>query len=325
MKVTILVNPSSGRGHGSRYGRRAVERLESAGVRVEAVETPTFQNTLERAAAMTKDNCDVVAALGGDGTANAVANGICRSPSSTRPTMAVIPCGRGNDFANSLGLTNLKSACNAICMHERRRIDVGKTEAGYFLGVAGAGFDSKVARRAQRQIPFLSGAAVYVFALLRTLTDFRPIETRIAYDTGVYEGLMTFVTVGNNDRYGGGMRITPHASMHDGLLDLCLVKEVTCSTLLRVFPRVFRGAHLDHPQVFYTKTKRVAIESTEPAELFADGEFIQPIPARIEVVPAALDVVVPAEQKTQRKDGKDAKKTQERPQINANQKGDRRR
>jgi diacylglycerol kinase (ATP) len=292
MKIIILVNPSSGRGYGSTHGRRAVELLEKAGARVEAVETPTFQHTLERAEAMTKQHCDVVAAVGGDGTVNAVANGLCRSPSSNRPTMAVIPCGRGNDFAASLGLADLQSACNAILTGERRRIDMGKTEAGYFLGVAGAGFDSKVARRAQRQFPLLSGAAVYVLALLRTLTAFQPIPARITYDSGVYEGLMTFVVAGNNDRYGGGMRITPHASMYDGLLDLCLVKEVTRSTLLRVFPRVFRGTHLDHPQVFYTKTKRVTIESTEPVELFADGEFIQPIPACIEVVPAALEVII---------------------------------
>jgi diacylglycerol kinase (ATP) len=100
-----------------------------------------------------------------------------------------------------------------------------------------------------------------------------------------------FAVAGNNDRYGGGMCITPQASMIDGLLDLCLVKEVTRTTLLRVFPRVFRGTHLDHPQVFYTKTKCLLIESTEPTELFADGEFIQSIPARIEAVPAALEVI----------------------------------
>jgi diacylglycerol kinase (ATP) len=291
MRIILLVNPSSGRGRGATQGKRAAALLEEAGALVEAVEPPDFDHTLEHAEGLTQEHCDVVAVVGGDGTVNAVANGLCRSTSSARPALAVIPCGRGNDFAASLGLADLPTACHTIFSGERRWIDVGKTERGYFIGVAGAGFDSKVARRAQSQIPLLSGAAVYVFALLRTLTDFQALPVRITYDTGVYEGLMTFVVAGNNDRYGGGMRITPHASMFDGLLDLCLVKDVTRSTLLRVFPRVFRGAHLDHPQVFYTKTKTVTIESNEPAELFADGEFIQPIPARIEAVPAALEII----------------------------------
>jgi diacylglycerol kinase (ATP) len=299
MKVILLVNPSSGRGYGSAHGRRAAEILEKAGVRVQLIETPTFEQTLDHAKDTTTKDCDVVVAVGGDGTANAVANGLCRSPSSARPAMGVVPCGRGNDFAASLGVEELPDACNTLVAGKRRRIDVGTTDEGFFLGVAGAGFDSKVARRAQRQGPLLSGSAVYTFALLRTLTDFKPIPARVTYDSGVFEGPMMFVVAGNNDRYGGGMRITPHASMFDGVLDLCLVKEVSRTTLLRVFPKVFQGTHLEHPQVFYTQTKRLTIESAEPVELFADGEFIQPIPARIEVVPAALEVIVSSRQSSE--------------------------
>jgi diacylglycerol kinase (ATP) len=142
-------------------------------------------------------------------------------------------------------------------------------------------------------VPFLSGTGVYVFALLRTLTDFRPISARITYDSGTFNGPIMFAVAGNTDRYGGGMRITPRASLEDGLLDLCIVKEVSRIGLLRAFPRVFSGSHLDHPAVFYTQTKTVTIESSEPAEVFADGEYIQSVPAKIEVEPLALEVIVP--------------------------------
>jgi diacylglycerol kinase (ATP) len=118
-----------------------------------------------------------------------------------------------------------------------------------------------------------------------------PFPARITYDSGSYEGLITFVVAGNTDRYGGGMRITPQASIEDGLLDLCLVKDVSRLTLLRVFPRVFNGTHILHPKIDYVKTKWLKIDSSEPAELFADGEFIQPIPARIDVVPGELEVI----------------------------------
>ena len=87
------------------------------------------------------------------------------------------------------------------------------------------------------------------------------------------------------------MRITPQASIEDGLLDLCLVKDVSRMTLLRVFPRVFKGTHILHPKISYVKTKWLTVDSSEPAELFADGEFIQPTPARIDVLPGELEVI----------------------------------
>jgi YegS/Rv2252/BmrU family lipid kinase len=262
-------------------------------VEVDAVETVSFEHTVQCAEATTAGSCDILAAVGGDGTANAVANGLFHRPKDRRPAMGIIPCGRGNDFAAYLGIGDLETACTAILAGRRRRVDVGTTDAGIFLGVAGAGFDSKVARRAQKQVPLLSGAAAYVYAVLRTLSDFRPLPAKVTYDHGVYEGLITFAVAGNTDRYGGGMRITPRASMEDGLLDLCVAKDVSRVTLLRVFPRVFSGTHLDHPSVFYTKTKSVTIESPEAVELFADGEFLQTIPARIDLVPGALGVIVP--------------------------------
>ncbi|HEY7819834.1 MAG TPA: hypothetical protein VIG29_16555, partial [Vicinamibacteria bacterium] len=95
---------------------------------------------------------------------------------------------------------------------------------------------------------------------------------------------------GNTSRYGGGMRIAPAASLDDGLLDLCLVRAISKATLLRMFPTVFSGRHLSHPSVTYVKTSFVEIETEEPAELFADGEYLQSTPVRIDVLPRELEV-----------------------------------
>jgi diacylglycerol kinase (ATP) len=293
MKLAFLVNPISDRGRGRAHGQGAAARLRSRGAEIDLVETQSFSQTVEKAALLTTSDCDVVVAVGGDGTANAVANGLMNTAEGMRPAMGLIPCGRGNDFAAKLGLKDLDRAHEALHLGRRRRVDVGKTEAGFFLGVAGAGFDSKVARRAQRQVPFLTGSMVYVFALLLTLAELDAIPAKISYDEGFYEGSILFVVAGNTDRYGGGMRITPRASLDDGLLDMCIIKPVSRFTLLRVLPRVFRGGHLDHPAVLYAQTRSVTIESTKPAELFADGEFIQALPAKIETLPSALEVIVP--------------------------------
>jgi diacylglycerol kinase family enzyme len=101
----------------------------------------------------------------------------------------------------------------------------------------------------------------------------------------------TFAAAGNGGRCGGGMRIAPEAALDDGLLDLCLVRAISRGTLLRMFPTVFSGRHLSHPSVTYVKTSFVEIETEEPADVFADGEFLQETPVRLEVLRQELEVV----------------------------------
>jgi diacylglycerol kinase (ATP) len=293
MRISLLLNRTAGGGRAIRQAHRATEILREAGASVSLVETRSAEHLAVEAEAAASDPPDALAVVGGDGTIHTAVNGLVRAPTVTRPPMGVVPCGRGNDFARTIGITDLATACAALLGGARRRVDLGRTESGVFLGVAGAGFDSQVARRAQQGTAFLSGAAAYVYAILRTLAAFEPVNAQVTYQDGRYEGPMMFAAVGNSGLYGGGMRIAPLASIEDGLLDLCLVKAVSRATLLRMLPRVFSGGHLDHPQVFYVKTPWVQIDSNEPMEVFADGEFMQRVPVRIEVLPAALEVIIP--------------------------------
>ena len=293
MKIILLLNRTAGGGRAVPQAHRATQVLREAGATVSLVETRSAPHLASEAEAAVANPPDVLGVVGGDGTIHTVVNGLLRSPGEKRPPMGVVPCGRGNDFARTIGITDLDTACAALLGGARRRVDLGRTEAGVYLGVAGAGFDSQVARRAQGGTALLSGAAAYVYSVLRTLAAFEPVNAKVTYQDGCYEGPITFAAVGNTGVYGGGMRIAPLASIEDGLLDLCLVKRVSRTTLLRMLPRVFSGGHLDHPQVFYAKTKWVGIESTEPMEVFADGEFMQKVPVRIDVLPAALEVIVP--------------------------------
>ena len=257
------------------------------------METCSFAHTLNEAASTKASDVDVVVAVGGDGTANAVANGLYRLPASSRPPMGLIPCGRGNDFATKLGIGNLENACAILLQGNRRPVDVGSTESGIFLGVAGAGFDSQVARRAQRGVPLLTGSAAIPVCVADGDECDRPlVSARIVSDSS-RDGPECPESGKDRVEVGGGMRIAPHARVDDGLLDLVLVKEISRATLLRMLPSVFSGSHVAHPQVFYVKTKSASIETDEPAELFADGEFMQAVPARIDIAPAALEVVAP--------------------------------
>ncbi len=247
----------------------------------------------ERASKARRSGCDVLLVSGGDGTLHAVVNGLVRLSRESRPPLALVPLGRGNDFAFEVGIRSEKDTLAALAAGSRRLVDLGRAQAGVFLGVAGAGFDAKAARRAQLT-PILSGSLLYSYAVVRTVLEFRPLAARVRTQGETYEGAITFAAAGNTSRYGGGMRIAPEASIDDGLLDLCLVRAISRGTLLRMFPTVFSGRHLSHPSVSYVRTPFVEIETEEEAEVFADGEFLQRTPVRLDVLRRELELVAPS-------------------------------
>ncbi len=292
MRILLLENHRSGTASRRRRASDLESLLKEGGARVTTESPQSAEAMRERASRARLEEQDIVLVAGGDGTLHAVVNGLVRVPRKDRPPLAVLPLGRGNDFAHEIGIRSERDSIEALAAGSRRLVDLGRTPAGVFLGIAGAGFDAKAARRA-RDTPLLSGSLLYSYAVVRTVVDFRPLAARIRYQGGEYEGAITFAAVGNASRYGGGMRIAPEASIDDGLLDLCLVRAISRMTLLRMFPTVFTGAHLSHPSVSYVKTPWVSIETPEPSEVFADGEFLQKTPVRIDVLPRELEVVAP--------------------------------
>jgi diacylglycerol kinase (ATP) len=293
MRVIVVRNAGSGTTRRRKQLDTLVSGLKAHGARVDIEAPDSAEATRAVAADVNLDNYDVLVVAGGDGTLHAAVNGLVNVLKNRRPPLAILPVGRGNDFAAELGLKTIEDTFASIVDNRRTRVDLGKTEAGVFLGVAGAGFDAQTARRAQKT-PFLSGSLLYSYAAFRTLLEFRHIDARIGYDGGFYEGPITFAAVGNSRRYGGGMRIAPRAELDDGLLDLCLVRDISRLGLVSMFPTVFSGRHLGHRSVDYRQTRHVTIETTEPAEVFADGEYLQQTPTRIDVLAGELEVLTHA-------------------------------
>jgi diacylglycerol kinase (ATP) len=292
MRVLVLQNACSGTASRRRRAKAFVDTLKNRGMAVDVETPPSAAHLRARAESVRRSSHDVLIVSGGDGTLSAAVNGLVRTPKDERPALAVLPLGRGNDFAAEIGVRDEGDALRALAGSERRTVDLGRSGAGVFLGVAGTGFDARAARRAQ-ETPILSGSLLYTYAVLRTLVDYRPLLARVRYEGGEFEGPLMFAAAGNASRYGGGMRITPEAELDDGLLDLCLVREISRATLLWMFPTVFSGRHLAHPRVEYHKTRFVEIETDEPAEVFADGELLQATPIRMDVLPREIELVVP--------------------------------
>jgi diacylglycerol kinase (ATP) len=150
-----------------------------------------------------------------------------------------------------------------------------------------SGFDSRVNDRGNR-MKWPSGRFKYDLAMLAELAALRPIRYTVQFDDAPEREIeATLIAVGNGSSYGGGMRICADALMDDGLFDVCVVGPCSRTTLLRVFPRVYRGTHPSHPVVTVHRAARVRL-AADGITAYADGERVGPLPLTAETVPAAV-------------------------------------
>jgi diacylglycerol kinase (ATP) len=305
MRWTAVVNPTAGRGR----TRKLLPRLTDAFAGTDLDVDVRVSEDLDDAIRIARGAFDAgrgVAACGGDGTVNALAG----AAADQGGVLGIVPTGAGNDFARHLGLDR-RRWLDAVALLETGpvgAVDLGRAEADsesrdpddpttlrWFTSVANAGFDGE-ANRWANGVQWASGTTLYVLAVLRTLVTYRPHRFRLTVDGDEHDIEAWLVAIGNTRGYAGGMMITPGAELDDGQLDVCVVGPVSRFEFLRSFPRVFRGTHASHASVDMYRGKVVELASLDasvPLELYGAGERIGPLPARMEAVPGALQVVVP--------------------------------
>lgn len=291
----FLVNPTAGGGKARRVLGRVRSRAESLGVAVElSTDGPDLTARARRAVG---DGIERLIVVGGDGTAHLAIQAVAETPCE----LAVIPTGRGDDFALSLGVpAELEAALDLAISGSARRIDlirVDRPGGAVWAGIyASSGFDSAVTRTANAQPRWIPRRVTYVLAALRTLVGFRAPVVTVDHDGGRHVGRAMLVTACNAPRYGGGMQIAPAAKMDDGLLDLVVVDRVSKPAALRILPRVFSGRHVGHPAVSIFRSRRARI-TAEPAVLLgSDGEIVGETgteSVEVTIVPRALSAVSP--------------------------------
>lgn len=258
---------------------------------------------------------DAILLFGGDGTVHRHLPQLVR----LGLPVLVVPHGSGNDFARALHLRSVDDALSAWRQFVSgrgsvRQVDLGvisPPDAGgapkphepgaerYFCCVGGVGLDVEVARLANRLPRALRRRGGYLFSLLPALSGFHPIGVRVQAALGEaplssrHAGPAMLVAFANTSTYGGGVRIAPDARLDDGRLDVCTVEAMAKVRLLRLFPSVFSGRHLTLPEVRHFQAERLRIETEEPSEVYADGEYVCSTPVEVRVEPGALRVIVP--------------------------------
>lgn len=293
--VVVIRNPQSGRGRlVSKWPEleRSIREATQDSLEFWNTEGPGHATELGRKAC--QNGAELVIAAGGDGTISQVANGVIGSGKS----FAVIPCGTGNDLCRTLGLgASIPDALKAIRHRRIVQMDIAhyrtNRQEGYFLNVAGMGFDASVADRINRGMRMLTGTSAYLAAVVATLGKFRAQNIGFTLDGRRTEKRVMLSAIANAQCYGGGMKIAPVASITDGLLDVVMVGEIGKSAFLRAFPRVFKGTHLSHPAVSHYRAKRIRLEPSETAPFLVDGELVSCAWVEIEIQPNKLPIIVP--------------------------------
>ncbi|MGW0873228.1 diacylglycerol kinase [Streptomyces sp. NPDC002740] len=293
-EITLFVNPAAGRGRGAHAAPPAASALRAAGYTVHTVLGANAEDALARARGAVADGTGALIAVGGDGLAHLALQAVA----GTRTPLGLIAAGTGNDFARALGLPVRDPAAAARLVADAlkgariRDIDLGRVGDRWFGTVLASGFDSRVNDRGNR-MRWPTGRARYDLAMLAELAAFRPFPYRITLDDGaVREVEATLVAVGNGSSYGGGMRICPGADLADGLFDVTVVGDCSRTTLLRVFPKVYRGTHTDHPKVTVHRAAKVGIAAAGVSG-YADGERLGALPLTARCVPGAVRVIGP--------------------------------
>ena len=249
--------------------RHLVDWVREKGHTVDARITWERGDAARFAAEGARDGVDVVVALGGDGTVNEVVNGL----SGHDVALGIIPLGTANDFAKQAGIPeDPDHAMDVILRRKPVRIDTAELNGHRFLNVSTAGIGAEATAETPADAKESLGALAYAITGVRKLADLTPIKARVeAPDTDV-ELEFLVLAVGNGRVTGGGTRLTPRASVTDGLLDVCVVEPRARTDFARLALKFRSGEHVEAEGVRYLQVPWLRVTASRAITVNVDGE-----------------------------------------------------
>jgi diacylglycerol kinase (ATP) len=223
-----------------------------------------------------------------------VLNGLYEHPAGRRVPLGLVPVGTGNAFARDLGLLpgDWEKGVGIIRAGRQRRVDVGRVthEGGvyHFLNIVGAGLPVDAMRTAERLK--LLGKSAYSLAALWRALRLQTYPMRLEIDGDLLEQQALFVEISNSRYTGTSFLMAPAAEFDDGLLDVTLLRRLSRRRLLRLFPTIYRGRHVEHAEVLTRRARCVRLLAPAGLLLAPDGEFRGSTPATVECLPRDLSL-----------------------------------
>jgi len=290
VRILLIANPTAGQGRVRWIAGFLQSALERYSAEVTLILTGGPRDAAVAAGyALESGRFDRVVAAGGDGTVNQIVNALVGTPLP----LAILPLGTANSLAREIGLPlDLVRAAKIAVQGPPIRVDVGRTGGSYFLLEVSAGFDAEVVSSVRKPQKRWLGAGAYIFNGLSILRTHEPFDLTLTLDGEVMNTQANMVIGANTATYVFGFRLARDASIHDGLIDLCVLEagvhpfrwQVMAGLCSRLGPRV--GAVTYH-------ARKIRVESSPPAAVQIDGDPAGTTPIDIECVPGALALIVP--------------------------------
>ena len=290
MKALAVINPKAGGGKGATMGERVRSHFANHDHEIHFVEAASLDESLAQVDALCAvHDFKYLICVGGDGLIHDLLPLLLKH----ELPLLVVPAGTGNDFARTIGIHGEKlhkilELPNSKAPHQINVGAINHNESSTpFVQILSTGFDSVVNERANN-FKVIRGSIKYVIAVLLEVWKFRAVDFTLKVDGKIISQEAMLVCVANGTSYGGGMKIVPHATHDDGMLDVMVVDRVNPFRLLLVFPRVFFGTHTKHPKVHFFAGEKIEISGETHA--YADGERISALPINISISERSLQV-----------------------------------
>ncbi|MCD6441433.1 MAG: diacylglycerol kinase family lipid kinase [Candidatus Marinimicrobia bacterium] len=288
-KFAVIVNPAAGRGRVAKHLPNLKEITDQTRHKFDYYYTREPFHAAQISDKIHREY-DAVIAFGGDGTANEVMNGIA----GTTTPFGIIPDGTGNDFARSIAVSkNLQKAVDTIIDYKIRLMDLGTIGERVFLNAVGIGFDGFVNYR-NKKVKILKGSLSYLYAVLSSLTLWKAIPIKIEIDGKILgKGYSFLLAIGNGWSVGGGLKLTPQASINDSVFDICHISDIPIWKIILNFVRLKNGTLDVVKEVTLRKGSKINVKSDCPLPVHFDGELYDVNAKEIEIsiVPQSAFVI----------------------------------
>jgi YegS/Rv2252/BmrU family lipid kinase len=293
-----IVNPAAGGGRSAKLAGPALAGLREKGLKIDVVASTGPGHAVELAREAYEQGYRHFIAVGGDGTAHEILNGVYeRARAKQRIALGFLPLGTGNSFLRDFTKTGAESSLQALIEDRKRPVDLLRlTHAQgeiFSFNLLSLGFTADVGSLANRYfkpfgyLGYLLGVFVRVVQLRR-----RAFRLRCDDDAEWNESPCLFLSFNNSKFTGGTMLIAPQADPSDGLIEFVRWGPISRLGLLRMLPKLYDGTHIEHPLASRRSVRRIEFGAQAPVDVLIDGEIASLECISLDVIPAAVDIYI---------------------------------
>ncbi|MBL7131473.1 MAG: YegS/Rv2252/BmrU family lipid kinase [Candidatus Omnitrophica bacterium] len=304
IKYYLVMNPTSNSGRAKKVCEKILSAFESRQLEFDYKMTREPEEAVFISAEAIKKGWDVIVAVGGDGTICEVISGFFLNGSvDSKVKLGVLHIGTSPDFNRYHNIpTKLEEAIDTLIKGKAKLIDIGKATymkmpskkaTAYFGSNVNVGLGPLIANKANsRYRKYLGDFLGTLCSTLTSLINFKGVRLNIEIDgSKCRTNRLVNLTVGKDPYLASGMRIFNDIAPNDGKLYIFSVEKLPLISYIANIHKLYIGNFLEFKGSRIDYGRRVDIESDENVSIEFDGDMRGYLPATVEVIPKALEVI----------------------------------